>query len=219
MTSEDPRSPDSPTMALVVANAQRLLDDAHLLFEHGRYPTSLSIAILSVEESGKALLMCRPVKQKDLRSHVTKQTDAALQLVQVATITAMKGIGWGYGVEHDVQEAGHAVPDERVDALVAALDAVRNSDVVRRYLELQADVGDHAKMRGLYVDIDAQHQATSVPFIVDAAMAREYIDLAESALEAVYDVVKAYLERLGLAAPVRVVLKAKSPSPPTASTP
>jgi AbiV family abortive infection protein len=80
MTIEDSERKALLTMTLVIANAQRLLDDARLLFEHGRYPTSLSIAVLSMEESGKALLMCRAVKQTDLRHHVIKQTDATLQL-------------------------------------------------------------------------------------------------------------------------------------------
>ena len=34
-------------------NARRLADDAKLLLDAGRYPTAASIAVLSIEESGK----------------------------------------------------------------------------------------------------------------------------------------------------------------------
>jgi hypothetical protein len=59
--------------------------------------------------------------------------------------------------------------------LISALDELRKSDVVRRYLEMQAGVGDRVKIFGIYiyVDVDAQQRATSAPFVVDAGMARE----------------------------------------------
>jgi AbiV family abortive infection protein len=44
------------TRAAILENARRLLTDAEILFKAGRYPTALAIAILSVEESGKAYL-------------------------------------------------------------------------------------------------------------------------------------------------------------------
>jgi len=209
MTSEASERNAMLTMALVIANAQRLLDDARLLCEHGRFPTALSIAVLSMEESGKALLMCRSTKQKDLRHHVTKQTDAALQLVQNDLISAMKEVGWwedGASSEPTNDAGSSSYPsEERVDALIAALDEVRKSDVVRRYLAMQAGVGDRAKMLGLYVDVDSRHQTTSAPFGVDITSAREYIDLAEASLKAVYDVTSAQLVNHGFAIPLRLV--------------
>src|SRR5581483_7474704 len=39
------------------ANALRLAGDAKLLFEAGRYPTAASLAILSLEESGKVSIL------------------------------------------------------------------------------------------------------------------------------------------------------------------
>ncbi len=38
-------------------NALRLLEDAEILLNSGRYPTALSLAILSIEESGKATIL------------------------------------------------------------------------------------------------------------------------------------------------------------------
>ena len=44
-------------MNLAVANAHRLWSDAALLAEHGRTPSAVALAILSIEESGKVPLL------------------------------------------------------------------------------------------------------------------------------------------------------------------
>ena len=63
-------------------NARRLADDAKLLLEHGRFPTAVSIAALSIEEAGKisvlrglALALDQAIRKrswKDFRSHRSK---------------------------------------------------------------------------------------------------------------------------------------------------
>ena len=63
-------------------NAERLVGDAKILFNAGRYPSATALAILSIEESGKASLLRGlavaknqdEVKQawKDYRSHTSK---------------------------------------------------------------------------------------------------------------------------------------------------
>jgi len=40
-----------------IQNAKRLADDASLLFEAGRFPSAASLAILSIEESGKVSIL------------------------------------------------------------------------------------------------------------------------------------------------------------------
>ncbi|MCH8846557.1 MAG: AbiV family abortive infection protein [Proteobacteria bacterium] len=62
-------------------NAKRLLEDAKLLQENGRYKTSFSISILSIEEAGKACLLKwgkdgylnEKLKRKDILNHKNKQ--------------------------------------------------------------------------------------------------------------------------------------------------
>ncbi|PDT50911.1 MULTISPECIES: AbiV family abortive infection protein [Sinorhizobium] len=44
-------------MNAAARNAKRLIHDAELLFENGRYPTALSIAILAIEEAGKISIL------------------------------------------------------------------------------------------------------------------------------------------------------------------
>lgn len=69
-------------MNAAILNAQRLLEDAHILFKLGKYPTATSLAILSIEESGKTsilreLALARDGKEvkkawKAYRSHTKK---------------------------------------------------------------------------------------------------------------------------------------------------
>lgn len=63
-------------------NARRLVADAKLLFQHGRYPSAVAVAILSIEESGKIsilreLALARNQEEaaqcwRDYRSHLKK---------------------------------------------------------------------------------------------------------------------------------------------------
>jgi AbiV family abortive infection protein len=65
-------------------NAKRLADDAKLLFDAGRYPSALSLAVLSLEESGKHSIlrqMATVIDEKELaglwkgyRRHTSKHT-------------------------------------------------------------------------------------------------------------------------------------------------
>ena len=69
-------------MNAAIRNARRLADDAHALFDLERYPTAASIAVLSIEESGKVstlrhlamahdLPSCRQI-WRDYRNHRSK---------------------------------------------------------------------------------------------------------------------------------------------------
>jgi AbiV family abortive infection protein len=55
-------------MNVAQKNAQRLLDDARLLFDNGRYPSAAAWAILSIEESGK-----RPILRELALAHNEKE--------------------------------------------------------------------------------------------------------------------------------------------------
>ncbi|MFU1519955.1 AbiV family abortive infection protein [Vreelandella alkaliphila] len=69
---------------VAIKNSRRLFEDASLLFDNGRYPSALALAILSIEESGKAsilrsLSLADDVKElkegwKRYRSHKDKNT-------------------------------------------------------------------------------------------------------------------------------------------------
>jgi AbiV family abortive infection protein len=48
-----------------IKNAKRLLDDANILFNEGRYPTATSIAIHAIEEAGKVSILRELALAKD----------------------------------------------------------------------------------------------------------------------------------------------------------
>ena len=53
-------------MNAAIRNARRLADDARTLFDLRRYPTAASIAVLSIEESGKVSILRRFAMARDL---------------------------------------------------------------------------------------------------------------------------------------------------------
>jgi AbiV family abortive infection protein len=44
-------------MSVAAANSKRLLEDAQLLYEQERYPSACSLAILSIGEAGKLVIL------------------------------------------------------------------------------------------------------------------------------------------------------------------
>ena len=50
---------------LAIENSQRLLKDAEILFEHERYSSSVALAILSIEESGKVPIIKGVLLEED----------------------------------------------------------------------------------------------------------------------------------------------------------
>lgn len=80
-------------MNAAARNAKRLIHDAELLFENGRYPTALSIAILAIEEAGKISILrglsVAPDDKtliaawRDYRTHTAK--NAAWIIVELAS--------------------------------------------------------------------------------------------------------------------------------------
>ncbi|RVD14614.1 MAG: AbiV family abortive infection protein [Mesorhizobium sp.] len=79
---------------VVAEKALSLAQDARLLFDNGRFETALSLAILSIEEAGKFILLAAATSQGDLnrkiRSHPKKQQQAALSLLVRQMITGLK---------------------------------------------------------------------------------------------------------------------------------
>ena len=81
-----------------IQNARRLSEDASLLFEAGRFPSAASLAILSIEESGKvsilrSLALAKTSEEisdawRDYRSHTKK--NASWLLPQLAEQGARK---------------------------------------------------------------------------------------------------------------------------------
>jgi len=74
---------------VIVANAERLLDDARLLYEYERFQSCAALAILAIEECGKAQLIGSMDTDNNiqyrLRNHVLKQ-QCAMSVYQAGTL-------------------------------------------------------------------------------------------------------------------------------------
>lgn len=64
---------------IVAVNARRLLADAELLFANKRYPTTVTLSIISIEEAGKFTFLCKGVDLPSRRTH--KKTKSSRHLV------------------------------------------------------------------------------------------------------------------------------------------
>jgi AbiV family abortive infection protein len=76
----------------IIANAARLLKDAKLLLDHGRYASAFALAILALEEIGKVVLdlwgrpEASPKPSKRPSAHVRKQA-AVSSLLLAESVT------------------------------------------------------------------------------------------------------------------------------------
>ena len=72
-------------LELILGNATRLMRDAKLLFDHNRYASAFALAVLGVEEIGKALLKfwetSGPLPKKERSLHIRKQSAVASLLL------------------------------------------------------------------------------------------------------------------------------------------
>jgi AbiV family abortive infection protein len=84
--------PTPSRQTLVLGNATRLLNDARLLVDHRRFASAFALAVLAVEEIGKALidgwnadtLLAKPTGFQSL--HIQKQTAVASLLVGMLAV-------------------------------------------------------------------------------------------------------------------------------------
>jgi AbiV family abortive infection protein len=71
---------DATGQTAIIANAPRLLKDAKLLLDHGRYASAFALSVLALEEIGMVVLdlwgrpEVQPKPSKRPSAHVRKQT-------------------------------------------------------------------------------------------------------------------------------------------------
>ncbi len=158
----------------ILANAERLLNDAQLLFDNGRFPTSAALAVLSIEESGKA-------HEGMSVGHLAKQKAAAYS-------------GWANYVVGFLEDRGFTI--EQRDA---SSEQNRNSEEVAEFREvLKEALGElkwselleqidnkelsAIKNRGFYVDLDSEGKVLCLPSEIDGIVAGRLIAMARELL-------------------------------------
>lgn len=137
-----------------VANAQRLADDADLLFKAGRFPTSLSLACLSIEESGKVSI---------------------LRSLAIATSDEEVKAAWKKYRTHTRKNVQWLLPQ-------LAMQGARKLDDLRPLFEEGADHSyelDNLKQLGFYTDcLDIRHWSTPIEAI-DEQLACKLVSTAK----------------------------------------
>jgi AbiV family abortive infection protein len=162
-----------------VDNANRLLADASTLLAAGSAPTAHSLAVLALEEVGKAIICCggfagsdntvttRERFDQEIASHSAKLTWAR-NFVDVMVSMATFGAGDNSGMAASAEE------------YLDALKEQRKRDNVQ-------------KMRGFYVDLSNAGKV-QLPTEITAADAEEMISLSHWANRAVR---KLFIDRTG----------------------
>src|SRR5262249_52278852 len=128
---------------LICSNASRLLDDAQLLLYHRRYANAFALAVLGIEEIGKAILKKweeeRPFSKprRSESAHLQKQT-AVASLLTGALFVRMFG----------------EPPDPRAVDIAAVTKAFSESEEGRVFLAIRARYLEKRKQSALYQDDD-----------------------------------------------------------------
>jgi AbiV family abortive infection protein len=170
---------DSSGADVVLENAERLLGDAQLLFEHGRYPTSAALAVLSIEEFGKAfrgMSVGHLAKQKaavsfGLINHFVQHLkEHGLALQRIANTP-------------EKQEANPRNPDLEL-RFEKVVDALNDSSWKKMRDQVSKKDLSTVKNRGFYVDLDSGGAAVGIPNQIDNVEAKRFIDIAAELLHA-----------------------------------
>jgi len=142
------------TVQTIIQNAERLLQDARLLAERGSYRTAIALAILSLEESGKACLVTW-IKEGHLLSterEAARHIDKQRIFVTSRIFKAIKSVYKAYKVDRGAAKGDHQARswEEHLPKLAEAIET--HVTVLRKTIE--EGLLDHWKQAGFYVDID-----------------------------------------------------------------
>lgn len=186
---------DMQTARRVVANAQRLYDDAEVLLQQQRFPTATALYIMSVEELGKLAMLVRgdattsnPTKHKGF--HNAKHGAASITHLSQASIMAANSVAARVGLKFvRVEDAPPGVqgigitdfllglPPAELNAYMDAFKAQLAGVPRQAFAGLtNQDEAMSTRNRALYLDFD-EGGVTSDPADVveaDALAWREY---------------------------------------------
>lgn len=141
-------------MNMATANARRLVQDARLLLDNKRWPTAASVAALSIEESGKVVI---------LRRFLTTNQDEIKRLWKEYRTHTKKNINW-------------IIPE-----LVAK--GARRLEDFRPIVDSASDhpeILDVTKQIGFYTDCLGETHWSLPVEVVDEALAKNLVNAAEA---------------------------------------
>jgi AbiV family abortive infection protein len=126
--------PNETPLSLILANAQRLLREAHILYNFGSMASAVALSIAAIEEAGKFVIYNeqRPILQRKGRlSHPEKQAVLGEMFDKLFLVEALDREVDEY--ERHIREAGNE------DMLAKFLDMPRNARMALIYSVLSED--------------------------------------------------------------------------------
>jgi AbiV family abortive infection protein len=161
----------------IMLNADRLRNDALLLFDAGRFASAVALSVLALEEVGKLLILAETGQSKGVGSHPSKKAEVAKEFRQDLEHEAKFDLFCG---RFEPGKVTHSPSSAEIDAHIAALAAISPR---ARFLRVLAEGTEDAKNRALYVDINpAAWIVKSSPAEITEAMARDWAVLANEAI-------------------------------------
>lgn len=145
-----------------IQNAKSLLEDAKLLFEHGKYPRAISLAILSIEESGKPSIV---------RSIILE--DDAKEILKL----------WKSYRRHQDKNSMWIVPE-------LILNGARTLENLRKVVDPKSDhpqILDDLKQLCFYSDVFTNGKLSLPVNVANKKVAKDIIAIAESSIKETFN--------------------------------
>ena len=191
-------------LRIIAENAYRLWEDAKLLFDARRYPSSLALSVLSLEESGKYYILKH--RQEDnsvsngleVTSHVKKQQAASWFHVETIIgnfFSVLEDFGYEHkpyreltnaqrkwyrsaeGQEFNAQLRRGEFPP---GALEATIERTKADGTGQDYEDVASGELNRLKQRGLYVDLEGGNVVKGIPQRMGEVQARKWLKRAEA---------------------------------------
>ncbi len=188
----------------IAYNAMRLYEDAKLLFDAGRFPSSLSLSVLSLEETGKFYMLKHDLEEgtviKNINTtlHVQKQIEASWFCVETmllhffdvldalgyehkpyseASNLQRKWLGTAAGIEFTARlHRGDYPPG----VLEATEERTKSDGTIRDYQEVSVGELDRLKQAGFYVDLEDDLTVKSIPQKIGKERANKWLERAKT---------------------------------------
>ena len=187
---------------VILANAERLLYDAELLFKNERYASASSLAILALEEIGKIYLIglgeIERQKNDRISPHRKKQEYANALLIAGPAITAISDflkeenlpdgpvsavafllavVQCEKDAETDEDRAAFRELKERIEQEIKA--RLKDSEAARTSQSIYRGQANITKQAGFYCDVNADGKVLCDPLQISKEQANEWLERAQ----------------------------------------
>ena len=175
---EDRPSKEKGDAIMAIAmNSQRLGKDAALLFENGRFASSVALSVLALEEVGKLLILLKTETADLVVGHGAKRDEVAKEFQSDLKTQAVFDLFCGRFVPG--KQTTPATPTE-IEQHIEKMEMLSpRAQFIRSVGQWKND----PKNKALYVDVRGDSwEVTSSPNDVDEALARDWLVLSNEAM-------------------------------------